>query len=138
MHVRIAHHWPESPRATEGIHPVQPADAGALRAHVEIEGVAARAHLAEATAMFDDRAWRRDHTGDGAYPEDTLWAAAAPLSNSMSGSASLAPDRKSSRAGNSPAWEPLAKLQRRTDIEGARFAILFGIVLVVGCSEDGR
>ena len=48
-----------------------------MRAQVEIERVAARTHLAEVTAMFDDREWRRDHTGNGAYPEDTLRAAAA-------------------------------------------------------------
>ena len=34
-------------------------------------------HLAEVTAMFGDREWRRDHRGDGSYPEDTLWTAAA-------------------------------------------------------------
>jgi len=66
-----------SARATGGLQLTQPADAGALRAQVEIEWVAARTQLATVTAMFDDREWRRVHTGDGAYPEDTLWAAAA-------------------------------------------------------------
>ena len=37
----------------------------------------ARRHLASVTNSFGDRDWRRDHKGDGAYPEDTLWAAAA-------------------------------------------------------------
>ncbi|MEK7423979.1 MAG: hypothetical protein AAB131_09090 [Actinomycetota bacterium] len=64
-------------RPTDPVHIIEPADAGALRAQVAIERAAARAHLAEVTAMFDDREWRRDHTGDGDYPEHTLWAAAA-------------------------------------------------------------
>lgn len=65
-----------SARASDRLPIVEPASAGTLRAQVEIERAAARAHLAEVTARFDDREWRRDHTSDGGYPEDTLWAAA--------------------------------------------------------------
>lgn len=65
-----------SAQAGDHLSIIESGDAGALRAQAEIERAAARAHLAEVTAMFDDRDSRRDHTGDGDYPEDTLWAAA--------------------------------------------------------------
>ena len=65
-----------SARAADRIRLAQPDDPAALRAQVEVERLAARVHLAEVTAMYHDRAWRRDHSGDGSYPEDTLWAAA--------------------------------------------------------------
>lgn len=64
-------------RVTDGVQIAHPADADGLRRQVEIEHASARKHLAEVTAMFGDREWRRGHRGDGSYPEDTLWAAAA-------------------------------------------------------------
>jgi hypothetical protein len=64
-------------RDTDGLQFAYPVDADDLRRQIEIERVTARRHLADVTAMFGDREWRRDHRGDGWYPEDTLWAAAA-------------------------------------------------------------
>ncbi len=64
-------------RVTDGLRFAHPADPDGVRRQVEIERATARTHLADVTAMFDDREWRRDHTGDGSYPEDMLWAAAA-------------------------------------------------------------
>jgi hypothetical protein len=61
----------------DGIQLAEPADADSLRAQVEVERATARRHLASVTNSFGDRDWRRDHKGDGAYPEDALWAAAA-------------------------------------------------------------
>lgn len=66
-----------SARGEDGIHLTGPDSTDALRAQVEVERAAARAHLAEVSALFGDRDWRRDHTGDGSYPEDALWDAAA-------------------------------------------------------------
>ena len=64
-------------QSIEGIQFAEPADAYALRGQVEVERATARRHLASVTNSFGDREWRHDHKGDGAYPEDTLWAAAA-------------------------------------------------------------
>lgn len=64
-------------RVTDGLRLAHPADPDGVRRQVEIERATARTHLADVTAKFDDREWRRDHTGDGSYPEDTLWAAGA-------------------------------------------------------------
>jgi len=64
-------------RSIDGIQFAQPTDADSLREQVAVERATARTHLANVTNSFDDREWRRDHKGDGAYPEDTLWAAAA-------------------------------------------------------------
>ena len=64
-------------RSIDGVQFTEPADADALRGQVEVERATARRHLASVTHSFGDREWRRDHKGDGAYPEDTLWAAAA-------------------------------------------------------------
>lgn len=64
-------------RVADGLQISHPADVDGLQRQVEIERATARAHLAEVTALFGDREWRRDHRGDGSYPEDTLWAAAA-------------------------------------------------------------
>jgi hypothetical protein len=64
-------------RSIDSIQLAEPADAESLREQVEVECATARRHLANVTNSFGDREWRREHTGDGAYPEDTLWAAAA-------------------------------------------------------------
>ena len=64
-------------RSIDGIQFAQPTDADSLREQVAVERATARTHLANVTNSFGDREWRRDHKGDGAYPEDTLWAAAA-------------------------------------------------------------
>ncbi|MGD9999421.1 MAG: hypothetical protein AB7L17_16625 [Ilumatobacteraceae bacterium] len=64
-------------RDTSAVTLAQPTDGDAVRQQVQIERDIARAHLADVTAMYHDRDWRRDHKGDGVYPEDTLWAAAA-------------------------------------------------------------
>jgi hypothetical protein len=64
-------------RDASAVNLAQPTDIDAARQQVEIERDTARAHLAHVTAMYHDREWRRDHKGDGLYPEDTLWAAAA-------------------------------------------------------------
>jgi hypothetical protein len=64
-------------RSTTGLELSQPPNDNAVRRQVEIELAMARADLADVTAKFGDREWRRDHTGHGAYPEDTLWTAAA-------------------------------------------------------------
>ena len=63
--------------STTGVELCVSPDPDAVRRQVEIERAMARAHLADVKAKFGDRDWRRDHTGDGAYPEDTLWQAAA-------------------------------------------------------------
>ena len=64
-------------RSIAGIQFAESADADSLRTQVEVERATARRHLASVTNSYGDREWRRDHKGDGAYPEDTLWAAAA-------------------------------------------------------------
>jgi hypothetical protein len=64
-------------RSTTGVELSMAPDADAVRRQVEIERAMAHAHLADVTAKFGDRDWRRDHTSDGSYPEDTLWQAAA-------------------------------------------------------------
>ncbi len=64
-------------RSIDDVRFTEPTDADSLRKQVEAERATARRHLASVTNSFGDRDWRRDHKGDGAYPEDTLWAAAA-------------------------------------------------------------
>jgi hypothetical protein len=56
---------------------VEPADPEELIAQVRIERDIARAHLANAVSGFHEREWRREHKGDGVYPGDHLWSAAA-------------------------------------------------------------
>jgi hypothetical protein len=54
-----------------------PADRDALAAQLVIERDVSRRQLSALTASFYDQAWRRGHRGDGVYPEDHLWRAAA-------------------------------------------------------------
>jgi hypothetical protein len=56
---------------------VEPSDDNQLVVQVRIERDLARRHLEATAASFHDRDWRRDHKGDGVYPEDHLWWATA-------------------------------------------------------------
>jgi hypothetical protein len=56
---------------------VEPSSAEELIAQVRTERDIARRHLEDAVAGFHEREWRREHKGDGVYPGDHLWSAAA-------------------------------------------------------------
>lgn len=56
---------------------VAPVDSEELVAQLRIERDVARRHLADAVAGFHEREWRGEHKGDGVYPGDHLWSAAA-------------------------------------------------------------
>jgi hypothetical protein len=65
---------------------VAPRDAENLAAQLRIERDVGRRHLEATTASFHDPQWRREHKGDGVYPEDHLWWATAgylDLDNAM-------------------------------------------------------
>jgi hypothetical protein len=53
-----------------------PQDSDALIAELLVERDVGRRHLA-VTQSFYDRDWRREHRGEGVYPEDHLWWATA-------------------------------------------------------------
>lgn len=55
----------------------EPSDVEQLVKQLFLERDVGRRHLADAVAGFYDREWRREHTGDGVYPGDHLWWAAA-------------------------------------------------------------
>ena len=54
-----------------------PANRGELRTQVAIERDVARQHLVTVTESFYEPGWRREHRGDGVYPENQLWSATA-------------------------------------------------------------
>ncbi|MEP7114376.1 MAG: hypothetical protein ABI862_14010 [Ilumatobacteraceae bacterium] len=54
-----------------------PADREQLMDQLRVEREVGWQHLAEVTERFHDSEWRRAHRGDGVYPEDHLWSAAA-------------------------------------------------------------
>ena len=55
----------------------EPASGGELAAQVLVERDVARRHLVTVTESFHDPGWRREHRGDGDYPENHLWSATA-------------------------------------------------------------
>ena len=57
----------------------EPADSEELVAQLRKERDVARRHLAATVSGFHEREWRSEHKGDGVYPEDHLWSAAAGL-----------------------------------------------------------
>jgi hypothetical protein len=59
------------------LHFVEPGGTEELVAQLRAERDVARSHLEESVAGFHDREWRREHRGDGVYPGDHLWSAAA-------------------------------------------------------------
>jgi hypothetical protein len=54
-----------------------PADQDELVAQVRREHAVERRNLEVVTESFYERDWRREHRGDGTYPADYLWWAAA-------------------------------------------------------------
>jgi hypothetical protein len=55
----------------------EPSEDAQLVAQLRVERDVARRHLEATVARFHDREWRRDHKGDGVYPEHHLWSATA-------------------------------------------------------------
>jgi len=56
-----------------------PADAEALHEQLLIEHEAALQHLRDVVDRYDDREWRRGHSGGGVHPDEHLWCAAKGL-----------------------------------------------------------
>jgi hypothetical protein len=62
---------------TDQLEFAEPSDDAQLVAQLRVERDLARRHLEATVSSFHDREWRRDHKGDGVYPEQHLWLAAA-------------------------------------------------------------
>jgi hypothetical protein len=66
-------------RRLDALTVVAPSCADALSQQLLTEHEAARQHLRDVVDRYDNREWRREHSGRGLHPDDHLWCAAKGL-----------------------------------------------------------
>lgn len=87
-HRRVVRFWTEAGGLDEkaidvlcadSVTPVVEPTPEELRAQLLVEREVARRHLDEVLDRYHEHAWRREHKGQGTYPEDHLWRASRAL-----------------------------------------------------------